>query len=140
MSILTDGAKHKHMPLSGDTNMTGKTRKETSVITSLLVAPQDANPSGNVHGGVIMKLIDDTAAIVAGRHSNANVVTASVDRIDFHNPGFIGEILTLSASLNLTGRTSMEVGVRVEAENMRTGVKRHIASAYLTFVALDPNR
>ena len=120
--------------------VTGKTVKETSVFMSQIVTPQDANPAGNVHGGVIMKLIDTAAAVVAARHSNANVVTASVDRIDFHNPGFIWEIITLKASLNLAGRTSMEVGVRVEAENVRSMQKRHIASAYLTFVALDENQ
>jgi uncharacterized protein (TIGR00369 family) len=120
--------------------MDGKTVKETSVFMSQMVTPQDANPAGNVHGGVIMKLIDTAAGVVAARHSNANAVTASVDRIDFHNPGFIWEILTLKASLNLVGRTSMEVGVRVEAENVRSMEKRHIASAYLTFVALGENQ
>jgi uncharacterized protein (TIGR00369 family) len=120
--------------------MTGKTVKETSVFMSQMVTPQDANPAGNVHGGVIMKLIDTAAGVVATRHSNTNAVTASVDRIDFHNPGFIWEILTLKASLNLVGRTSMEVGVRVEAENVRSMEKRHIASAYLTFVALGENQ
>jgi uncharacterized protein (TIGR00369 family) len=120
--------------------MTGKTVKETSVFMSQMVTPQDANPAGNVHGGVIMKLIDTAAGVVAARHSNTNAVTASVDRIDFHNPGFIWEILTLKASLNLVGRTSMEVGVRVEAENVRSMEKRHIASAYLTFVALGENQ
>ena len=120
--------------------MKGKTVKETSVTISNVVTAQDANMAGNVHGGVIMKLIDTTAAVVAARHSNCNVVTASVDRIDFHSPGFIGEILTLKASLNLVGKTSMEIGVRVETENILTTEKRHIASAYLTFVALDERR
>ena len=120
--------------------MKGKTAKETSVTISNVVTPQDANVAGNVHGGVIMKLIDNAAAVVAARHSNCNVVTASVDRIDFHSPGFIGEILTLKASLNLVGKTSMEIGVRVETENILTAEKRHIASAYLTFVALDERR
>lgn len=120
--------------------MKGKNAKETSVTISHVVTPQDANTSGNVHGGVIMKLIDTTAGVVAARHSNCNVVTASVDRIDFHSPGFIGEILTLKASLNLVGKTSMEIGVRVETENILTTERRHIASAYLTFVALDERR
>jgi uncharacterized protein (TIGR00369 family) len=120
--------------------MKGKTAKETSVTISNVVTPQDANLSGNVHGGVIMKLIDTVAGVVAARHSNRNVVTASVDRIDFHSPGFIGEILTLKASLNLVGKTSMEIGVRVETENILTTERRHIASAYLTFVALDERR
>ncbi|MCU0843461.1 MAG: acyl-CoA thioesterase [Spirochaetes bacterium] len=98
---------------------------------------QDANLGGNVHGGVIMKAIDTTAGIVAARHAGSNVVTASIDRLDFHSPVYIGDILRLKASLNYAGRTSMEVGVRVEAENFISGVVRHTASAYLTFVSLD---
>jgi uncharacterized protein (TIGR00369 family) len=120
--------------------MQGKTVKETAIIISHFVTPQDANYYGNVHGGVIMRLIDEAGGVVAARHSHANTVTASVDRIDFHNPGFIGEILTFKASLNFVGKTSMEVGVRVDTENIMTGEKRHIASAYLTYVALDNNR
>ncbi len=120
--------------------MQGKTVKETAIVVSHFVTPQDANYYGNVHGGVIMRLIDEAGGVVAARHSHANTVTASVDRIDFHNPAYIGEILSLKASLNLVGRTSMEVGVKVETENIMTGEKRHIASAYLTYVALDNNR
>jgi len=99
--------------------------------------PEDANPAGNVHGGVIMKLIDTTAGVVAVRHARCNVVTASIDRLDFHNPVFVGNLVFLKGSLNMVGKTSMEVGVRVEAENVITGEVRHTASAYLTFVALD---
>jgi len=113
--------------------------KETSLIVSYLVMPADTNPAGNVHGGVIMKHIDNTAGIVAYRHARANVVTASIDRLDFHNPAFVGELLTLKAGLNYVGRSSMEIGVRVEAENLLSGDVRHIASAYLTFVSLDEN-
>jgi uncharacterized protein (TIGR00369 family) len=102
-----------------------------------VMLPQDANPAGNVHGGVIMKLIDTSAAVVASRHARSNTVAASIDRIDFHNPVFIGDLLFLKASLNMVGKTSMEVGVRVEAENFITGEVRHTASAYLTFVALN---
>lgn len=98
---------------------------------------QDANIVGNVHGGVIMKLIDSTAGMVAAKHCGTNVVTASIDRIDFYSPVFVGDILRVHANLNFTGRTSMELGVRVEAENFMTGVIRHTASAYLTFVSLD---
>jgi uncharacterized protein (TIGR00369 family) len=117
--------------------MEGKKVKDTSVIMSHAVSPQDANVAGNVHGGVIMKHIDTAAGVVAARHARCNAVTASIDRLDFHNPAFIGELLTIKASLNLVGKTSMEIGARVEAENPFTGEKRHIASAYLTFVALD---
>ena len=119
--------------------MEDKKVKDSSVIMSHAVSPQDANVAGNVHGGVIMKHIDTAAGVAAARHARCNAVTASIDRLDFHNPAFIGELLTIKASLNLVGKTSMEIGARVEAENHFTGEKRHIASAYLTFVALDEN-
>lgn len=117
--------------------MTGKRTQESRLSTSILMVPEDANPSGNVHGGVIMKHIDETAGVVAFRHSRSNSVTVSIDRVTFHHPVFIGNLLTLKACLNMTGRTSMEIGVRVESENLLTGDVRHTASAYLTFVALD---
>ncbi|MDY6839278.1 MAG: acyl-CoA thioesterase [Thermodesulfobacteriota bacterium] len=105
-----------------------------------VMLPVDANQAGNVHGGSIMKLIDTAAGIVALRHCRSNVVTASMDRLDFHEPVFIGELVILRASINYVGETSMEVGVRVEAENLMTGEVRHTNSAYLTMVALDENR
>jgi uncharacterized protein (TIGR00369 family) len=117
--------------------MQGKKASETSVIMVQPMSPQDANQAGNVNGGVIMKLIDQAGAIVAQRHTQTNIVTASVDRIDFLHPVFIGDVLSLKASLNLVGRTSMEVGVRVESENPLNGEIRHTASAFLTYVALD---
>jgi acyl-CoA hydrolase len=86
-----------------------------------------------------MKLIDTAAGVVAIRHARSNVVTASIDRLDFHHPAFVGDFLTLRASLNFVGRTSMEVGVRVETENLISGERRHTASAYITYVALDRN-
>lgn len=119
--------------------MTSKTVTETSVIIAQVMQPQDANPAGNVHGGVIMKLIDTAAAVVASRHARSNTVTASLDRLDFHHPVFVGDLIFLKASINMAGRTSMEIGVRVEAENFITGELRHTASAYLTFVSLDEN-
>lgn len=119
--------------------MEGKRIHESAVIIAQLMNPEDANPAGNVHGGVIMKLIDNAAGCAAVRHSRSNVVTASIDRLDFYNPVFVGDLVTLRASLNFVGRTSMELGVRVEAENLITGKRRHTASAYLTFVALDGN-
>jgi len=117
--------------------MEGKRAQESSVVMAQMMNPLDANPAGNVHGGAIMKLIDTAAGAVAVRHARANVVTASIDRLDFHSPVFIGDLLTLKAGLNMVGRTSMEVGVRVETENLVTGTVRHTASAYLTMVALD---
>jgi uncharacterized protein (TIGR00369 family) len=119
--------------------MEGKRVKDSSVTMAQMMIPQDANPAGNVHGGVIIKLIDTAAGVVAGRHARSNVVTASIDRLDFHHPVFIGDLLFFKAGLNMVGRTSMEIGVRVEAENVMTGEVRHTASAYLTYVALDRN-
>jgi len=115
----------------------GKRVQDSSVTIAQVMIPQDANPAGNVHGGVIMKLIDTAAAVVASRHARSNTVTASIDRLDFHHPVFVGDLLFFKAGLNMVGRTSMEVGVRVESENLITGEVRHTASAYLTFVALD---
>lgn len=118
--------------------MDAKRVDESAIEMVQQMSHQDANLAGNVHGGVIMKAIDTTAGIVAARHTGRNVVTASIDRLDFHSPVYIGDILRLKASMNFAGTTSMEVGVRIEAENFITGVVRHTASAYLTFVALDP--
>ncbi len=117
--------------------MEGKRVKDSSVVMAQMMMPQDANPAGNVHGGVLVKIIDEAAAVVAARHSRSNVVTASIDRMDFHNPVFVGDVLFFRAGLNYVGRTSMEIGVRVEAEELISGKVRHAASAYLTYVALD---
>ena len=105
--------------------------------TLQLVLPQDANVIGNALGGVVMHHMDICAAIAAQRHAGRVCVTASVDRIDFASPVRIGEVMQLLASVNFAGRTSMEVGVLCMAENARTGIRRHTASAYFTFVALD---
>ena len=102
--------------------------------------PEDANAAGIVHGGVIMKEIDNAAGVVAVRHTRRICVTASIDRLDFHKPSFIGNLVTIKAGINMTGTTSMEIGARVETEDLLTGAVTHLASAYLTFVALDENK
>jgi acyl-CoA hydrolase len=117
--------------------MEGKRVNESCATIAHVMQPQDANPAGNVHGGVIMKYIDTAAGVVAVRHARCNAVTASIDRLDFYTPVFIGNLLTLKAGVNMVGNTSMEIGVRVTAEDLLSGEVRHIASAYLTFVALD---
>jgi len=99
--------------------------------------PSDANPMGNVHGGTILKLVDVAAAVAAMRHARTNVVSASIDRMDFYHPVYVGNLLILKASVNYTGQTSMESGVRVEAEDLKTGKLTHTGSSYLTYVALD---
>ena len=103
-----------------------------------IVYPNDANPLGNAMGGRVMHWMDVCAAVAAGRHARTPVVTAHVDQIDFHRPVPIGSILILFASVNYVHRTSMEVGVKVYREVRATGERDHVASAYLTFVSLDP--
>ncbi len=97
----------------------------------------DANSAGNIHGGTIMKLCDEAAGLAAIKHSHQKVVTAAMDRMTFLFPIQVGELVTFSATVNAAWRTSMEVGVRVDAENPRTGEARHTNTAYLTMVALD---
>ncbi len=117
-----------------------RSSSNSSVIISRVMLPGDANAAGIVHGGVIMKEIDNAAGVVAVRHTRRICVTASIDRLDFHKPSFIGNLVTVKASVNMVGTTSMEVGVRVETEDLLAGTVIHLASAYLTFVALDDNR
>jgi acyl-CoA hydrolase len=97
----------------------------------------DANNGGNVHGGVIMHLCDEVAGIAAVRHGGTRVVTAAMDRMNFSHPVFVGQLVTVKATVNAAWNSSMEVGVRVESENVRTGEVIHTSTAYLTMVALD---
>ncbi len=117
--------------------MEAKTVSQSRVELAQIMMPEHANVAGNVHGGNLLKLVDQAGAIVAARHTHTNVVTASVDRFDFISPAYIGNLIFIKASINYVSRTSMEVGVRVEAECLRTGVHTHVGSAYLTFVAID---
>lgn len=114
-----------------------RTVKESALMTTHLMMPQDANIQGNVYGGTIMKLMDEIAGSVAALHARKNVVTASVDRMSFFEPVYIGNLLILKASVNYVGKTSMEIGVRIEARDLRSGDTVHTGSSYLTFVALD---
>jgi acyl-CoA hydrolase len=99
----------------------------------------DANNAGFVHGGTVMYLCDEAAGLAAVRHAGVRCVTAAMDRMTFLEPVHVGELMTLESCVNDAWRTSMEIGVRVTAENVRTGVKRHTNTAYLTMVALDDN-
>ena len=107
--------------------------------TSRMMMPTDANNLGHVFGGAILAMIDTTAAVSAIRHARATCVTASIDRVDFREPIFLGDLVIMKSVVNFAGRTSMEVGVRVEAEDLRSGKRRHTNSAYVTFVAVDMN-
>src|SRR5215218_3022458 len=110
---------------------------ESSSLITRWMGIQDANTAGNVHGGTIMRMCDEVAGIAAIRHSGCRVVTAGMDRMTFLNPVHVGELLRCVASVNAVWRTSMEVGVRVEAENAVTGEVRATGTAYLTMVAVD---
>ncbi|MDE3199358.1 MAG: acyl-CoA thioesterase [Acidobacteriota bacterium] len=104
-----------------------------------IILPNDTNTLGNLLGGRLMHFIDLTGAMAAYRHSRTNVVTAAMDHIDFIEPVHLGDLLTLKSSVNRAFSTSMEVGVKVWAENTQTGTVVHVASAYLVFVAIDKN-
>lgn len=110
---------------------------EASAVLVKWMSVSDANSAGHIHGGTVMKLCDEAAGLAAIRHARQRVVTAAVDRLTFLHPVHVGDVLTLSASVNAAWRTSMEVGVRVEAENPFTGEVHHTSSAYLTMVAVD---
>jgi len=104
---------------------------------SELMMPNMANNLGNVFGGVVLSMVDRAAAVAATRHARRSCVTVSMDRVEFHEPIHLGELVTAKASVNFVGRTSMEVGVYVEAEDLHAGQRRHTNSCYVTFVAID---
>ena len=114
--------------------------KDSQVIMHELVLPNDTNLLGNILGGRVMHLMDICAAMTAYKHARRPVVTASVDHLDFLAPARVGDMLILKSSVNYSHNTSMEVGVHIDAENVKTGKRRHTASAYLTFVSLDEKR
>ena len=118
----------------------GMTPAESYVSVTRIMLPMDANPMGNVFGGTILGLIEETAWLAAIRHARCNLVTASIDRMDFLAPAYIGDILHFKASVNYVHKTSMEVGVRVEAEKPTTGKVRHTGTCFLTYVALGKDR
>ena len=109
--------------------------EDTRIMISELMLPSHANFSGKIHGGYILSLLDQIAFACASKHSGTYCVTASVDTVDFLNPIEVGELVTMRASINYVGRTSMVVGVRVEAENIQTGEQKHCNSSYFTMVA-----
>ena len=117
--------------------MTPKSPAGSTSILSRWMGVAEANTAGNVHGGVIMHMCDEVAGIAAVRHSGLRVVTAAVDRMTFRHPVLVGALVTVTAKVNAAWHTSMEVGVRVESEDVRSGEIVHTSTAYLTMVALD---
>ncbi|MGN6350667.1 MAG: acyl-CoA thioesterase [Candidatus Nitrosocosmicus sp.] len=123
---------------STQTNSIGKTVKESEAETTIVMLPSDANPLGNVFGGIILKHVDLIAGLVAKRHAgHANIVTASLDSMTFSKPVFIGNALILKARLNYVKRSSMEVEVNIEAEDLNSSQKSLTGTAYVTLVALN---
>ena len=123
--------------MSVSQNRNGKHHTESKAEMTIIMLPSDANPKGNVFGGVILKYVDLIAGLVAKRHARANVVTASIDRMTFLKPVFIGNALILSARLNYVRRSSMEVEVNVESEDLDENTLVHAGTAFVTMVALD---
>lgn len=118
--------------------LTPRTVAESQSEMAEMVLPNDANPLGNLLGGRLMHFIDIAGAMACHRHARSYVVTASMDHLDFLAPVHVGDLLILKSSVNRAFNTSMEVGVKVYVENYITGESRHVSSAYLTFVAVDP--
>lgn len=112
-------------------------RSRKSLYMTVLMTPDMANFSGNVHGGTLLKLLDQVAYSCASRYAGTYVVTLSVDRVLFRDAIKVGELVSFSASVNHTGRTSLEVGIRVDTENIQNGTRRHTNSCYFTMVAVD---
>lgn len=113
--------------------------EDSQVVISELMLPSHSNFNGKIHGGYILSLLDQIAFACASKHSGAYCVTASVDTVDFLAPIEIGELVTMKASINYVGKSSMVIGIRVEAENIQTGEKKHCNSSYFTMVAKDKN-
>ena len=116
--------------------MKSKKVSDSATVISQLMVPNDANFYGFVHGGVILQLIDRVAYVCAARHSESHCITASLDRVNFLNPIKVGELVHLMASINFVGHTSMEVGIRIESEDLISKKKRHVASSYVSIVAV----
>ncbi len=118
-------------------SLTAKTVRASRISIAQLMQPEHANNLGNVHGGWIMKLVDEAGALACMRHSGHRVVTVAIDSMVFRNPIKIGDLVLLTAEVTYTGRTSLEVEVQVQAENPLTGERTHTNTAYLVYVALD---
>ena len=117
--------------------MTGTPTASRCVMTQIVMPTHTNGAAGVMFGGVMMQWIDVCAGVAAMRHAAGRVLTASIDRLDFVHPVHVGDVVVLHAQVNYAGRTSMEVGCRVETEDMRTGSRRNTTKAYLTFVAVD---
>ncbi len=122
------------------TDLPARTVTETAQTVTLFTQPEHSNSLGNVHGGVVLKLCDECGGIIAARHARRPAVTVTVDSVNFHRPVVLGQLLSVHGRITWVGRTSMEVELRVETENLLTGEVTHTNSAYFVYVALDEER
>jgi acyl-CoA hydrolase len=127
------------LPAKKPSALPAKKPSASTAVVSELMMPHQVNNLGHVFGGELLSMVDRAAAVAAMRHARTATVTVSIDRVDFREPIFTGELVTCTAQVNFVGRTSMEIGVRVEAENLLSGEKRHTNTCFLTFVAIDEN-
>jgi len=135
--MASEGAETSMDIRGGDIKFPAKCSSDSEVTLSQQMMPSDANPLGNVHGGHIMKLVDEAGGLAAMRHARRPVVTVAMDSMSFLSPVRVGHVLTLRARVNWIGKSSIEVGIRVEAENPVTGEITHTNSAFAVFVAMD---
>ncbi|HET6361737.1 MAG TPA: acyl-CoA thioesterase [Gemmatimonadota bacterium] len=126
-------------PRGGDPSLPPKPVSASRVMLALLATPESRNLFGNVHGGWILRQVDEAAYVSAARHAGNHAVTASIERVDFRSPIRIGDLVELSCEVHWVGRTSMQVGVHIEAEDILTGEVRHTNTCLLTYVAIDKN-
>lgn len=137
MSVTESANSARHTREENETRPPGKTIDETRIVMARTMQPPDANSWGNVHGGAIMRMADEAGGAVAIRHSRRRCVTVAMDSMTFKEPVYIGDLLTVTAFLTYVGRTSLEVEVQIEAENLQTGLRRHAGTSFLVYVALD---
>jgi acyl-CoA hydrolase len=132
-----DGHETKREEPDDAPSRAGKTVDESRTVMAQAMQPTDANVWGNVHGGTIMRMVDEAGGAAAIRHSRCRCVTVRMDSMTFKQPVYIGDLLTVTACLTSVGRTSMEVEANIEAEDLRTGTPRHVGTSYLVYVAID---
>lgn len=128
------------MTSSPQAGQMAKQPAESVAVISELMMPHQVNNAGNIFGGELLAMVDRVAAVCAMRHSGRPCLTIAIDRVDFREPIYAGELVTCTARVNFVGRTSMEIGVHVEAEDLLSGKKRHTNTCLLTFVAVGPDR
>ncbi len=136
---MRDGKDEGRVARGGDPSLPPRDPAATEVLLAQVMLPSDANPSGNVHGGSLMKLADTAGGVAAIRHAGTRVVTVVMDSMTFEQPAYVGNLVTVHARVTWVGRTSIETEVRIDAEDVVSGERRHLSTAYFVYVALGPD-